>query len=270
MFISNLGNIERLDIMNIMLLFAFSRFLSHICRKFQSTMHSPGQVAASIKEIIKQKYGNLNAYAQEKNITPTQLYALLNGKEYLSLFSAFRFFDDFDVNIDYCTKGELPVLNPDHDYNMLLEAATEFFYAVRDEDKARDEFERKYDSLSSEDRERFKKVLEKLRIDKAKAGCVLVDLLNAGWGEENPEEDIERPIIPKSTMKLHEAIQEVIRQSGHPLTFTEIAKQINAQELYSRKDGQPVPASQISARVKSYPQLFEIKADDNPKTITLK
>lgn len=41
-------------------------------------MHTPEQVAASIKEIIKQKYGNLNAYAQEKNITPTQLYALLN------------------------------------------------------------------------------------------------------------------------------------------------------------------------------------------------
>ena len=66
---------------------------------------------------------------------------------------------------------------------MLLEAATEFFYAVRDEDKARDEFERKYDDLSSEEREQSKKYLEKLRIDKAKAGCALVDLLNAGWGE---------------------------------------------------------------------------------------
>lgn len=87
-------------------------------------MHTPEQVAASIKEIIKQKYGNLNAYAQEKNITPTQLYALLNGKEYLSLFSAVRFSTDFDLNIDYCTKGELPVLSPEHDYNMLLEAAT--------------------------------------------------------------------------------------------------------------------------------------------------
>ena len=233
-------------------------------------MHTPEQVAASIKEIIKQKYGNLNAYAQEKNITPTQLYALLNGKEYLSLFSAFRFSTDFDLNIEYCTKGVLPVLSPDHDYNMLLEAATDFFYAVRDEDKARDEFKRKYDGLSSEEREQTKRYLEKLRIDKAKAGCALVDLLNAGWGEEDPEEEIEKPIIPRSTMKLHEAIQEVIRQSGHPLTFTEIAKQINAQELYSRKDGQTVPASQISARVKSYPQLFKVNSDVNPLTITLK
>lgn len=232
-------------------------------------MHTPEQVAASIKDIIKQKYGNLNAYAQEKNITPAQLYALLNGKEYLSLFSAVRFSTDFDLNIDYCTKGGLPVLSPDHDYNMLLEAATDFFFAVRDEDKARDKFGRKYDDLSSEEREQSRKYLEKLRIDKAKAGCALVDLLNKGWGEENPDDDIEKPVIPKSTMKLHEAIQEVIRRSGHPLTFTEIAKQINAQELYTRKDGQPVPASQISARVKSYPQLFKVNSDVNPLTITL-
>lgn len=198
------------------------------------------------------------------------MYALLNGKEYLSLFSAVRFSTDFDLNIDYCTKGELPVLSPEHDYNMLLEAATEFFYTVRDEDKARDEFERKYDDLSSEEREQSKKYLEKLRIDKAKAGCALVDLLNAGWGEENPDDEIEKPVIPKSTMKLHETIQEVLRRSGHPLTFTEIAKQINAQELYTRKDGQPVPASQISARVKSYSQLFDVNAEDNPHTVTNK
>ena len=233
-------------------------------------MHTPEQVAASIKEIIKQKYGNLNAYAQEKNITPTQLYALLNGKEYLSLFSAVRFSTDFDLNIDYCTKGGLPVLSPEHDYNMLLEAATDFFYAVRDEDKARDEFEHKYDGLSSEEREQTKRYLEKLRIDKAKAGCELVDILNAGWGEENPEDEIERPVVPKSAMKLHEAIQEVIRQSGRPITFTEIAKQINAQELYTRKDGQPVPASQISARVKNYPQLFSVNTEVSPATVTLK
>ena len=153
---------------------------------------------------------------------------------------------------------------------MLLEAATEFFYAVRDEDKARDEFERKYDDLSSEEREQSKKYLEKLRIDKAKAGCALVDLLNAGWGEENPDDEIERPVVPKSAMKLHEAIQEVIRQSGHPLTFTEIAKQINAQELYTRRDGQSVPASQISARVKSYPQLFKVDGSSNPQTVSNK
>ena len=71
-------------------------------------------------------------------------------------------------------------------------------------------------------------------------------------------------------MKLHEAIQEIIRQSGHPLTFTEIAKQINNTGNYFRKDGRPVPASQISARVKNYPHLFEINVDDKPKTVNIK
>lgn len=232
--------------------------------------HIPAEVAASIKEIIKQKYGSLNAYASEKKITPTQLYTLLNGKEYLSLFSAVRFSIDFDINTDYCTKGILPVLNPEHDYNLLLESATDFYFAVRDEDKAREEYERRYDSMSSEDRSQFRIVLEKLRIAKAKAGCALVDLLNAGWNEDNPEDNIEKPIIPKNTMKLHEAIQDVIRKSGRALTFTEIAKQINAQELYTRKDGKPVPASQISARVKNYPQFFTIVSDTCPKTVILK
>ena len=70
-------------------------------------------------------------------------------------------------------------------------------------------------------------------------------------------------------MKLHEAIQEVIRESGKALTFTEIAKQINAQKLYTRKDGQPVPASQISARVKNYPQLFLVNNESSPKSVSL-
>ena len=231
--------------------------------------NTPEQVAASIKEVIKQEYGSLNAYAQEKNIPPTQLYSLLNGKNYLSLLSALYFSVDFDININYCTKGILPVFNPDHDYNLLLEAATGFFYAVMNEDKAREEYECRYDSLSSEDRNQFKKVLEKLRIDKAKAGCELVDLLNAGWKEENPDDDIEKPIIPKSSMKLHEAIQEVIRESGKALTFTEIAKQINAQGLYTRKDGLPVPASQISARVKNYSHLFHVNIESSPQSVTL-
>lgn len=232
--------------------------------------HTSEDVAASIKEIIEQRYGSLNAYAQKKGITPARLYALLNGKEYLSLFSALRFTTDLDINIDYCTKGVLPIFSPEHDYNLLLEAATDFFYAVRDEDNAREEYERKYAGLSSADHNRFKIALEKLRIDKAKAGCALVDLLNAGWGEESPENDIEKPIIPKSSMKLHEAIQEVIRNSRRALTFTEIAKQINAQELYTRKDGRPLPASQISARVKNYPQLFMVDTNTTPQTVTLK
>lgn len=231
--------------------------------------HTSTEVAASIKEIIKQKYGSVSAYAQKMHRTSTQLYSLLNGKDYLNLFTAVRFSTDFDISIDYCTKGTLPIFNPEHDYNLLLGAATDFYYAVRDEDKFRDEYERRYDYLSPEDKIDFKRILEKLRIDKAKAGCALVDLLNAGWDEDNHENNIEKPTIPKSTMKLHEAIQVVIRESGKALTFTEIANQINAQGLYTRKDGQKVPASQISARVKNYPHLFIVNTDSSPHTVTL-
>ena len=231
-------------------------------------MDTPNQIAASIKEVIKQKYGSLNAYAREKSITPTRLYSILNGKDYLPLYSAVRFSADLDISVEYCRKGVRPVLCQNHDYNMLLEASTEFFNAVMNEDKVREEYERRYNGLSSEDREQFKKYLEKLRIDKAKAGCALVDLLNAGWNEEDPDEVIQKPIIPKSNMKLHEAIQKVIRESGKALTFTEIARKINDQGLYIRKDGQPVPASQISGRVKNYPLLFEMN-DTDPKTISI-
>lgn len=232
--------------------------------------HTPEQVANTIKDIIKKEYKGLNIYAQQKGITPTQLYNVLNGKEYMSLFSSVRFSTDFDLNLDYCTKGELPVLNPNHDYQVLLEAATDFFYAVRDEDNLRDEYERRADTLSPNEKEQYQEAIKKLRVDKAKSGCALVKALNEGWGEENPDDNIELPVIPRTEMKLHEAIQKVIRDSGRALTFTEIAKQINKDGLYSRKDGKPLPASQVSARVKNHPSLFEVDRSTTPAKVSLK
>lgn len=44
-------------------------------------MHTPSEVAENIKKIIRQQYKGLNEYAMHKNITPTQLYTILNGKE---------------------------------------------------------------------------------------------------------------------------------------------------------------------------------------------
>lgn len=43
--------------------------------------HTPSEVAENIKKIIRQQYKGLNEYAMHKNITPTQLYTILNGKE---------------------------------------------------------------------------------------------------------------------------------------------------------------------------------------------
>ena len=243
-------------------------------------IHTPSEVAENIKKIIRQQYKGLNEYAMHKNIAPTQLYTILNGKEYMSLYSAFRFYADFDLNVEYCTKGTLPMLSPDHEYMALLAAATDFFYAVRDEDRLRDEYELKYGDIAEEEKFRFEKAQKKARLEKAKIGCRLVDLLNIGWAEDNPEYDIERPVVDecdsgnseqtktKNNMKLHEAIEKVLREASTALTFTEIAKLINRQGLYARKDGKPVPASQISARVKNYPLLFDIDRSVSPIKIS--
>lgn len=57
-------------------------------------------------------------------------------------------------------------------------------------------------------------------------------------------------------MTLHEAIEIVLQEIGIPMTTKEIAGRINKRKLYSRGDKQPVPTSQIGARVNNYPNLF--------------
>lgn len=154
-----------------------------------------------------------------------------------------------------------------------------FFYAVRDEDRLRDEYELKSGDIAEDEKLRFEKALKKARLEKAKVGCRLVDLLNIGWAEDNLEYDIEKPVVDecdsgnseqiKNDMKLHEAIEKVLREASTALTFTEIAKLINRQGLYARKDGKQVPASQISARVKNYPLLFDIDRSVSPIKISI-
>lgn len=58
-------------------------------------------------------------------------------------------------------------------------------------------------------------------------------------------------------MTLHEAIQQVLRNAGKPLSASEIAAIINKERLYVRGDKNPVPGSQINARVRNYPQFFK-------------
>jgi hypothetical protein len=57
-------------------------------------------------------------------------------------------------------------------------------------------------------------------------------------------------------MKLHEAIVAVLIESGQCLTASQIAEIINQRKTYIRGDGNPLPSSQISARVNNYPNLF--------------
>ena len=58
-------------------------------------------------------------------------------------------------------------------------------------------------------------------------------------------------------MTLHEAIVQVLKENGRPMTSREIADMVNDGKLYVRKDGQPVPTSQINARVNNYFRIFD-------------
>lgn len=58
-------------------------------------------------------------------------------------------------------------------------------------------------------------------------------------------------------LTLHEAIAVVLREGAK--TSRELADEINRRNLYRRKDGRPLPANQVSARVRAYGCLFERK-----------
>lgn len=63
-------------------------------------------------------------------------------------------------------------------------------------------------------------------------------------------------VAPIGDMTLHEAMRHVLRTQG-PMTSRELAHAINEQALYRQKNGGPVPAGQISARMNRYRSLFE-------------
>ncbi|MFB9959020.1 HTH domain-containing protein [Agromyces bracchium] len=55
---------------------------------------------------------------------------------------------------------------------------------------------------------------------------------------------------------LHEAIEQLLQEVGHPLTTSEIADRLNRSAGYSKADGSAITAFQIHGRTKNYPQLF--------------
>jgi two-component sensor histidine kinase len=59
-------------------------------------------------------------------------------------------------------------------------------------------------------------------------------------------------------MTLHEAIEKVLIETKRHLTAKELALLINKKELYQRNDGLAVSASQVTARVTNYPNLFAV------------
>ena len=60
-------------------------------------------------------------------------------------------------------------------------------------------------------------------------------------------------------LTLHEAIIKVLKDRGTPIGATEIAEIINKEGLYQRADEKPLQATQVCARVHSYPSLFRHK-----------
>lgn len=61
-------------------------------------------------------------------------------------------------------------------------------------------------------------------------------------------------------LTLHEAIVEVLLSADEAMTARVIAAKVNRLGLYIRRDGMPVPPTQISARVNKYPHLFTRKS----------
>lgn len=67
------------------------------------------------------------------------------------------------------------------------------------------------------------------------------------------EDDRPEPI----RLTLHDAMARVIQEAPQQmLRAGDIAREINRQRLYRMRDGRPVEAQQIHARVGQYPHLF--------------
>jgi signal transduction histidine kinase len=62
-------------------------------------------------------------------------------------------------------------------------------------------------------------------------------------------------------MKLHEAIEAVLRREDRNLSALEIADYINLNKMYEKKDGSEIQSFQIRLRAKNYPDLFLISND---------
>lgn len=62
--------------------------------------------------------------------------------------------------------------------------------------------------------------------------------------------------IISKPMTLHEAIIKLLKQSGRPMSTKEIAKELNLNKWYVKKDNSEITDFQIHGRTKNYPQFF--------------
>jgi hypothetical protein len=72
----------------------------------------------------------------------------------------------------------------------------------------------------------------------------------------DPVPDEHEPRLTR--LPLHEALAQVLRMHGNrPMSARELADQVNANRLYSKRDGSLVEPGQIHARVHNYDRMFE-------------
>lgn len=57
-------------------------------------------------------------------------------------------------------------------------------------------------------------------------------------------------------MKLEDAIVYLLASAGHGMRTEQIAREINARGLYTRKDKVPVTDKQVYAVIMSHPDMF--------------
>lgn len=57
-------------------------------------------------------------------------------------------------------------------------------------------------------------------------------------------------------MTLHEAIEKLLRQKGHPMTTQQIADELNNNGWYKKRDNSVIEAFQIHGRTRNYPNIF--------------
>lgn len=70
-------------------------------------------------------------------------------------------------------------------------------------------------------------------------------------------------------MTLHEAIAQLLRQNGQPMTPREIANGLNKNKWYSKADKSEIKTSQITARVNDHHELFDIDRSTSPLKVKL-
>ncbi|SDF93760.1 hypoxanthine-DNA glycosylase [Pedobacter terrae] len=70
-------------------------------------------------------------------------------------------------------------------------------------------------------------------------------------------------------MKLHEAIEKLIRDNARAMTANQIAQALNFNGLYSKRDGSPIRPDQIMGRVNGHPLLFRVDRLNRPIQISL-